>query len=488
MLLLDFDETLWLRNSTQAFLDQARPRFVIAILLKILDVLRPWRLLPGTRSAHVWRDWLCVMLVVILAPWSLWTWRRVAPDLALAHVNTDLWMILRRHPDRPVWVVSNGFRCIVGPLLRGLGDPRLGMLASPLLTGPRWRLEGKRLQVERLLGQEVLGRAIVVTDNGEDDDLLGACAHGFRCRWDGARYIQAMSDVYVPFDYLENVKRPGKKHFVKIVLADDLIAVWLAYIWTASDPLVGAVVLLLLHLAFWVVYEIGYAENDRLGYQRERDPVLSDAFHRRRHSFSEVGAWGFATFFSMAALAIAVFMHLDWRDPLAAVSLPMQQPAVDAGILLVVWMVYLGLTRGLFRVYNLLDKKSRVLPFFLLQAAKLVGFAVWLELPLVGVAVIVAYTVTRWVPYIMYRHTSGLDAWEFATHRYRLMLFLVMAGLLGVAADPLPEGYFVQVAVVTSWFLWKVRREISWADRSAGKVAPARRGVPAAALRGPMQG
>ena len=42
---LDFDETLWLRNSTEEFIRFARPSVIVAIVMQILGMLKPWRLI-----------------------------------------------------------------------------------------------------------------------------------------------------------------------------------------------------------------------------------------------------------------------------------------------------------------------------------------------------------------------------------------------------------------------------------------------------------
>ena len=41
LIVVDFDETLFLRNSTEEFLDSARPALLAAIMLRLLDVCSP---------------------------------------------------------------------------------------------------------------------------------------------------------------------------------------------------------------------------------------------------------------------------------------------------------------------------------------------------------------------------------------------------------------------------------------------------------------
>lgn len=99
-LIVDFDETLFLLNSTEAFLDSARPRFLGAFILRLLDLTKPWLLLPGPRKQHVYRDWLRVLSVVVLMPWCVFSWRARAPRLGLKYWNQELLIVLFWRSDR----------------------------------------------------------------------------------------------------------------------------------------------------------------------------------------------------------------------------------------------------------------------------------------------------------------------------------------------------------------------------------------------------
>src|SRR5689334_17933938 len=70
--LVDLDETLYLRNSTEDYLDSVRPRVLAALLLRLLDILQPWRWSGGEVTRDVWR----VRLIRFLFPWVHVQWRR----------------------------------------------------------------------------------------------------------------------------------------------------------------------------------------------------------------------------------------------------------------------------------------------------------------------------------------------------------------------------------------------------------------------------
>src|SRR5687768_8535113 len=69
--IIDVDETLYLRNSTEDFLDCAQPGVLGLLVLRALDAFQPWRL-SGEDTRDTWR----VGVIVCLFPWTFWIWRR----------------------------------------------------------------------------------------------------------------------------------------------------------------------------------------------------------------------------------------------------------------------------------------------------------------------------------------------------------------------------------------------------------------------------
>src|SRR5215471_10352271 len=82
--LVDLDETLYLRNSTEDFIDLARPGLVAALLLRLLEVIRPWRWSGGESTRDIWR----VRLIMLLFPWVRFRWTRRVNELARNFGNT----------------------------------------------------------------------------------------------------------------------------------------------------------------------------------------------------------------------------------------------------------------------------------------------------------------------------------------------------------------------------------------------------------------
>lgn len=84
--LIDLDETLYLRNSTEDFLSAARPAVLALLALSVLDAFRPWCLSGGEATRDIWR----LRTIMFLFPWTLWRWRKQVLRLGLQHRNNAL--------------------------------------------------------------------------------------------------------------------------------------------------------------------------------------------------------------------------------------------------------------------------------------------------------------------------------------------------------------------------------------------------------------
>ena len=113
--IVDFDETLYLQNSTEDFIDGMKPRLVGKILLKILDLSKPWKLTGGDVTRDVWR----LAAVLALAPWMLLSWARRSRALVARYTNVELREAIGSRQD--VIVATNGFGFIVDVMLAHMG-------------------------------------------------------------------------------------------------------------------------------------------------------------------------------------------------------------------------------------------------------------------------------------------------------------------------------------------------------------------------------
>lgn len=446
--LVDLDETLFLRNSTEEYLNCIRPATLGALFLRALDVLAPWRWVPHPRR-HEARDWVRVWVCTFLFPWTLIVWRRRVGALAASHTNEPLLTALGPFRTECA-IVTMGFRFIVAPLVRAMGMGRAELIAC---GGPfrslGQRLRGKRALVGNRWAPETLRTALAVTDSRFDLDLLDQVGTPCLTVWPDARYVPAHEEAYFPFLYLERAKRPGQRYFARVVLYDEGLTLLLACSWLSPHPLWHVPATLLFLLSFWCVYELGYVENDRIGQSHESAPCLSETYGRYLHRVKESSAWAWA-----AVLAAAGAVLLTFADA----GVPRLPSFVELAWLLVPWLLMLGAMRGTYWLYNHLEVESRLWVYPLLQAFKGFGFLTVLSTNIIGAAAFFAAACGRWFPYAIYRR--GGDRRHFPEQLIRVVLFVALLGMVAAAQrSALPELFSVQAGVISVWLAWRARHQ-----------------------------
>ena len=396
--IVDFDETLWLLNTTEEYLASLRPRFLALAVLLVVDALRPWVFLRHRDARRVYRDWIRVVACTLVMPWSLLAWRRSASALARDWTNEALVAWLQRPGCRPIRVATLGLAVLVRPILKHI-DPTAELIAAgSFLTGHRIRRIGKNAWIDRA-SPGLVANAIVITDSEHDADILAQAGLPILLKWPEARYRPAFSDSYLPFLYTQRAKRPGENYMLYGVLLEDVVHLCLAFAWTLALPWVGALALLLLHLGFFAVYELGYHENDVLAVRHEAKPTLKRQAAAYVHRVKPALAWAVGLVLSVPGLAL-----LWWWEPQALVTSRLGlAPGASFAVPLAIWIAYLAFARGSFWLYNRLDTSSRGMFYVVLQIVRLSGYGVLLRINLCGTLILLSLVMARWVKYIAYR-------------------------------------------------------------------------------------
>ena len=208
-----------------------------------------------------------------------------------------------------------------------------------------------------------------------------------------------------PLLYSAACKRQKQKGLPVLadLLGDDLVILTLAFVPLAAAPGPAVLAVSLLFLSFWAVYEAGYFENDDVSARLEADPRTPAAFDRFRR-WSEPRAWIWAVLAGAPGL-VAVEASGGWLPALGPADADgTRAPSLTAG--LVLWLAALAAMRLLFRVYNHVDKATRVVLYLPLQAVKYGLPALFLPLPAAGAALLVAQALRRWLGYLQYRLTG----------------------------------------------------------------------------------
>lgn len=451
LVVVDFDETLFLRNSTELFLDSARPAVLGALLSHALGFVKPWRFSKRYGDGFAMGDWLRVLLVVCLMPWTAWRWRKLAPALARAYLNPELATLLANCRSPRLVIASHGFSFIIEPLLRAMQlDAEL--VACPLWSGFRARGAGKRAALEARYGAAAVAAAVVITDHAENDaDILSVAAKPLVVVWPEARYERAFSRTYVPLVYTEKAKHPTHSHLLAVYFAKDWSALVIASALLAPDPLLTALGLAFLIVSFAIVYELGYHENDVLGRQREKKPVLNEARLALAGTVQEGQAWLFAALVALPGAWLLAYSAASDRLPIGG------DLVAGTALMLGLWLALLAAIRGTFWLFNRIDERSRMLLFLPLQLMKGIFLVLALGLPLslAGAALLVAVAFATWVPYIVYR--MGGARWESPDDVNRLFMLGVMLISFGAVIGMQPLLHW-HTAVVLAWTVYKARR------------------------------
>jgi hypothetical protein len=289
------------------------------------------------------------------------------------------------------------------------------------------------------LGDESISSSLFVTDSLDDLPLLAKCARPLRTIWPEAQFRRALGRIYLPGEYITQVKRPGERYISRVILQEDLAFWILSSVALAAHPLFHMIGLGLLLASFWTIYERGYVDNDWAAAHLERDGKLSVNFWQSPVATPAVQPWIWAA----AAGAAGVYL-VRWPN----VTL------LDFGK----WLAVLASTYGTFKLYNRIDKSSRTWLFAALQLARSAAFVVLVPVPALGAVALGALALARWVPYYVYR--LGDKGWpDLRANLTRLLFFIVLAALLATSQG---VGILLNwtAAAILAWNTWRARVEL----------------------------
>ncbi|AFZ04121.1 haloacid dehalogenase-like hydrolase [Calothrix sp. PCC 6303] len=460
LIILDFDETLLLRNSTEEYLNIIQPRPIAAILLIILDAVKPWRFLPKKIATETSRDWIRVLLVTIIFPWNILLWRSHAQKLAETSINTELIEAINIHKNHRIVVATKGFNFIVRPIIQHLNTTIDEIIGCRFWMGCVDRNQNKEDLIASKISCTEIRESIVVTDSLDDASLLAIVKHPFLVIWSQAKYIAAMQDAYVPFFYLEKVKRPGKRSIQEIILKNHLISLILALSWISPTPILHIPGITLLVFAFWCIYEVGYHENDQVAEKFEKNPVLSATYHKYKSKMNQWEPWIWAVTLSFLGIVLIEASQTDiWKsDNRGILGLLTTEHITEVFIKLFLWLGVLALTRLTYVAYNYLDEKTRIWIYPILQVWKFFGFLVISASNSIGVALLLAQLFVEWIPYSIYRCGGNRQTFQPEIFRLFVYSFLCLTIAIGMGDASILINY--QFVIIFVWVFLRSKSEM----------------------------
>lgn len=203
-IILDFDETLLLRNSTAEYIDSFRPRLLGFILVRLISAIEPWTWLPQPFRDNKVRDWFLVVIPTILLPWTLINWQSKAKQLAREYGNTELISAVNGNTEATIIVASLGFKFVIAPILRHL-PMKYDLLVSCRFWRAGDRTKGKLLMMQEVLSNSEIESAILVTDSEDDLPLLQVVEQPCFVIWSLAKYVSPFQDFWL-YSLLKRIK------------------------------------------------------------------------------------------------------------------------------------------------------------------------------------------------------------------------------------------------------------------------------------------
>jgi hypothetical protein len=430
--IVDLDETLYLRNSTEQFIALATPGIIAAFLLRIIDTLGPWRWTGGSDCRDNWR----VMLVIIMFPWTLMRWQRFCLTEAPYFVNVPLQSALGEREGSTV-LASNGYRRLIEPMLVALNLRDTRLICCDILRF-RHRSRGKLELVRQHIEEDEIASSAVITDSPKDGPLLAKCAVPCLTVWAAARYEGAFrSVIYFPGDYVSQIKRPGQGA-LRSLAKDDLLP-WMLAGLSFSSSLLECGGLVCLFLSMWCFYEIGYFDNDQCALKFEEDgkttPEVASVCHKLPAKAAFTGVF-------LGAVGSALVAP-GWR--------------VEA---LLLWLAVMGALSLIYRLYNRMDKDSRVWLYLPLQMFRSGALFLVVSSNAVGYALAGSQMLARWIDYIIYRYlrqAHGISSFPKRPQKtVRLLIGIMM--LLPVILHAEWQAFLVPAVFGFVYYLFEALR------------------------------
>lgn len=222
---------------------------------------------------------------------------------------------------------------------------------------------------------------------------------------------------YIPLLYTEKVKKPDKRYFLRTIIGEDFAIFFLTFSYNNIHFWKTAVVLFLLQVSFWCVYEIGYIENDIVAKNFEDRPVISRHYKFSQYLSSPWQPWVWS--FILSAIAIFI-IHSSIENSISLMPLNLDSArSSNIAKSYLSWIAFLAILRFIFNVYNHLNKQSRVWFYSLLQTCRYGGYSILLTVSPVGLILLSSIIVTRWIQYIIYRYKGGQrNNWPVTFPRY----------------------------------------------------------------------
>lgn len=268
--------------------------------------------------------------------------------------------------------------------------------------------------------------------------------------------IPRLNDVYLPFFYLEKVKRTGENYTLRVIFWDDLPVLLLAFSWQANHIFLHSVSILFLLVSFWCIYELGYYENDCVAEKYEEKPKLSITYHVYKHIMETYYPWLWSLLFGL--IGVALLVKAQGVSLLFSTSLIEANPVSLIGFLLplLCWISFLVSLRFCFWAYNHLNKHTRTWVYLLLQSFRYYGFLAVTSTNPIGTSLLSSHILCRSILYVVYRYAGGNENnWpkQVPEKLLRWLIFMFLLSAIAFGSQSLELWKSWQTWAIIAWCL-----------------------------------
>jgi hypothetical protein len=436
---VDFDHTLFASNSTELFITSSSPSLLVAIIEFAVRRCIPWGLTGLSGYARL-RDFLCCMAIIILCPWSLFVWRRRAPQLFQRYASAKIKSRLSEVEAGRVVIVSFGMKAIIKPLLKGSVWQAVPLLATPSLPPIRWFGRGKLPLVRQYFDDADVSSSTFLTDSLDDRDLLEASGNGILIDPEGES-CRAVEHLYLPLRYTARAKYAFSYVVDQVLFVECLLAI-IATATSFGGLMSKFVCMPFFTLSLICIYEIGYYENNMVAAAREDTPTLTKQARRFRSFPMQPAAWIWAIAAAAAGAWLACAtgqMHVTFL-PWAAL----------------IWIGSLILLRVVFFAYNRVRPAGRVAIYPVLQMFKYLPLFLLFPATPAGALLAFCQAATMSIIYLIYRRTGQRSV--FDKEQFRTGLFVLALCFMATASTLASLGGHFALGLLAAWCLIRVAK------------------------------
>lgn len=262
-----------------------------------------------------------------------------------------------------------------------------------------------------------------------------------------------LKNIYLPFAYLEKVKRRGENYTLKVILWDDVPIILLAFSWQATNFVLHGISMIFLLFSFWCVYELGYYENDYVAEQYESKPKLALTYHAHKPMMKT----GYPWLWSLSLGLMGIILLVKTQDThLSFARLIAEKINFLNSLILtyLAWIIFLVCMRCCFFVYNYVNKQTRTWLYIILQSFRYYSFLCITATNLIGITLLSSQILSRSLLYIVYRYSGGdSDSWprEIPEKFLRCLIFIFMLASTCFGSQSLELWQSWQTWTIIAW-------------------------------------